>query len=101
MYLLSPSLASSHLPSPSLAFQVRAAELHYLLKRLPKIAQAMGIILFGTSEGGMTVHRFDDRRYGAMITGRIVNAFGCENCYFTPTAEAAKLGGSRDVPTLK
>ena len=82
-------------------FQVRAAELHYLLKRLPKIAQAMGIILFGTSEGGMTVHRFDDRRYGAMITGRIVNAFGCENCYFTPTAEAAKLGGSRDVPTLK
>ena len=64
-------------------------------------AQAMGVTLFGTSEGAMTVHRFDDRRYGAMITGRIVNAFGCENCYFTPTAEAAKLGGSRDVPTLK
>jgi hypothetical protein len=35
-----------------------------------------------------------------MITGRIINAFGCENCYFTPSEEAAKLGGSKEVPTL-
>ena len=79
---------------------MRRAELHYLLKRLPKLAQAMGVLLFGTSEGAMTVHRFDDQRYGSMIRGRIINAFGCEHCYFTPTEEAARLGGSKDVPTL-
>ena len=81
-------------------YQVRRAELHYLLRRLPKVAQAMGVTLFGTSEGAMTVHRFDDQRYGSMITARIINAFGCEYCYFTPTREAALLGGSPDVPTL-
>lgn len=61
-------------------YQVRSAEIHYLLKRLPKIAQAMGVVLFGTSEGAMTVHRFDDAKYGGLITGRIINAFGCEYC---------------------
>jgi len=81
-------------------FQVRSAEIHYLVKRLPPVAQAFGVILFGTSEGAMTVHRFDDKRYGKLISGRIINAFGCEYCYFTPTLEAAKLGGSKDVPTL-
>jgi len=81
-------------------YQVRSAELHYLLKRLPKVAHAFGVLLFGTSEGAMTVHRFDDRRYAGMITGRIINAFGCEYCYFTPTPDAALLGGSKDVPTL-
>jgi len=80
-------------------YQVRRAELHFLLSRLPKVATDFGVILFGTSEGAMTVHRFDDQRYG-FVKGRIVNAFGCEYCYFTPTEESALLGGSKTVPTL-
>mmetsp|Transcript_13567 Transcript_13567/g.34835 ORF Transcript_13567/g.34835 Transcript_13567/m.34835 type:complete len:280 (-) Transcript_13567:320-1159(-) len=54
----------------------------------------------GTSEGAMSVSRFDDRAYGKLITGRIINAFACEYCYFTPTRDAADLGGQLDVPTL-
>jgi hypothetical protein len=38
--------------------------------------------------------------YGKLITGRIINAYSCEYCYFTPTREAADLGGQLDVPTL-
>ena len=81
-------------------YQVRRAEVHYLLQRLPRVATAFGVVLMGTSEGAMTVHRFDDQRYGALVRGRIVNAFGGEYCYFTPTEASAQLGGSRDVPTL-
>jgi ABC-type nickel/cobalt efflux system permease component RcnA len=72
----------------------------FILRGCAYRTQAFGVILFGTSEGAMTVHRFDDKRYGKLISGRIINAFGCEYCYFTPTLEAAKLGGSKDVPTL-
>ena len=74
-------------------YQVRRAELHYLLKRLPKAAQAFGVTLFGTSEGAMTVHRFDDQRYGSMITGRIINAFGCEHCECSLWLLTPGLGG--------
>lgn len=48
----------------------------------------------------MSVARFDDRPYGKLITARIINAYGCEYCYFTPTREAADLGGQLEVPTL-
>lgn len=54
----------------------------------------------GTSEGAMTVARFDDQKYGPLINGRIISAFSIEYCYFTPTEQAGKLGGSLDVPTL-
>jgi hypothetical protein len=60
----------------------------------------MGVTLMGTSEGAMSVSRFDDRPYGKLITGRIINAFACEYCYFTPTRASADLGGQLDVPTL-
>lgn len=55
----------------------------------------------GTSEGAMTVARFDDQRYGPLINGRIISAFSVEYCYFTPTAQAGQYGGSLDVPTLQ
>jgi len=55
----------------------------------------------GTSEGAMTVARFDDQRYGPLINGRIISAFSAEYCYFTPTAEAGEFGGSLLVPTLQ
>lgn len=81
-------------------YAVRSAEVHYLLKRMPPAAAALGVVLMGTSEGAMTVHRFDDQRYAPIIVGRIVNAFSCEHCYFTPTPDAALLGGAASVPTL-
>jgi len=56
--------------------------------------------LGGTSEGGMTIARFDDQRYGEMVCGRFINSFSIEYNYFTPTPEAGELGGQTDVPTL-
>ena len=59
-------------------FQVRRNELHFLLKRLPKQVHSWGVILMGTSEGAMSVYRFDDQRYGDLIQGRVINAFAGE-----------------------
>ena len=81
-------------------FQARSNELHYLLKRFPAAAKVLGVTLMGTSEGAMSVSRFDDRPYGKLITARIISSFACEYCYFTPTVEASNLGGQLDVPTL-
>ena len=58
-------------------FQVRRAELHFLLQRLPPLAQAWGVTLFGTSEGGMTVHRFDDQRSPEEAAGKWLSAVAC------------------------
>ena len=38
-------------------FQVRSAELHFLLRRMPAAASIIGITLQGTSEGAMTVRQ--------------------------------------------
>jgi len=81
-------------------FRARSAELHYLLRRLSATAQVLGVTLMGTSEGAMSVSRFDDKPYGKLITARIISAYACEYCYFTPTRAAADLGGQLDVPTL-
>lgn len=81
-------------------FQLRSSELHFLLRRLPAAAKVMGVTLFGTSEGAMSISRFDDRPYGKLITSRVLNAYGGEFTYFTPTRAAADLGGQLDVPTL-
>jgi len=81
-------------------YQLRRSELHFLIKRLPLWMKAMGFFLGGTSEGAMTVARFDDQRYGEMICGRFINSFSVEYCYFTPTKEDGELGGQLDIPTL-
>ena len=49
----------------------------------------------GTSEGAMTVARFDDQKYGSMILGRFINSFSIEYCYFTPKLQDGKLGRRR------
>jgi hypothetical protein len=67
---------------------------------MPSWIHAQGFFLGGTSEGAMTIARFDDQRYGEKVIGRFINSFGIEYCYFTPTEEAAQLGGQLDVPTL-
>ncbi|CAK9026177.1 Hypothetical protein SCF082_LOCUS17375 [Durusdinium trenchii] len=81
-------------------YQLRRSELHFIIARLPKWVLAQGFFLGGTSEGAMTVTRFDDQRYGDLIIGRFINSFSMEYCYFTPEPEAALLGGRLDIPTL-
>ncbi|CAJ1360220.1 unnamed protein product [Effrenium voratum] len=81
-------------------YQLRRSELHFTIARLPAWVLSQGFFLGGTSEGAMTVARFDDQRYGEMIIGRFINSFSIEYCYFTPTPEAGLLGGQLDVPTL-
>lgn len=81
-------------------YRERSNELHYVLGHLPKFANTLGVFIMGTSEGAMTVARFNDQKYGPLINGRIISAFSVEYCYFTPTPEAGKIGGSLDVPTL-
>ena len=81
-------------------YQLRRSELHFIIARLPKWVLAQGFYLGGTSEGAMTVCRFDDQRYGDLIVGRFINSFSMEYCYFTPEAEAGLLGGRLDIPTL-
>eukprot|EP00933_Yihiella_yeosuensis_P070581 TRINITY_DN78705_c0_g1_i1.p1 TRINITY_DN78705_c0_g1~~TRINITY_DN78705_c0_g1_i1.p1 ORF type:complete len:733 (+),score=145.86 TRINITY_DN78705_c0_g1_i1:55-2199(+) len=81
-------------------YRMRRAEMHWILGHLPMSIAKNGIFTMGQSEGAMTVARFDDQRYGAMIRGRIISAFSVEYCYFTPTEEAALYGGSLEVPTL-
>jgi dienelactone hydrolase len=82
-------------------YKARRAELHCVLSKLPPFVERFGVYIMGTSEGAMTVARFDDQRYGSMINGRIISAFGVEYCYFTPTEDAAKFGGNLRVPTLQ
>ena len=43
-------------------YQLRRSELHFIIARLPQWVLAQGIFLGGTSEGAMTVTRFDDQR---------------------------------------
>jgi len=81
-------------------FRLRSAEMHWILKRLPQQVCVRGIFTMGQSEGAMAVARFDDRRYGAMIRGRIISAFSVEYCYFTPTREAGTYGGCPEAATL-
>eukprot|EP00930_Biecheleria_cincta_P002454 TRINITY_DN103467_c0_g1_i1.p1 TRINITY_DN103467_c0_g1~~TRINITY_DN103467_c0_g1_i1.p1 ORF type:complete len:842 (-),score=183.78 TRINITY_DN103467_c0_g1_i1:52-2577(-) len=81
-------------------YRLRRDELHYIIKRLPGWVKTQGFFLGGTSEGAMTVARFDDERYGTQVLGRFINSFSIEYCYFTPTPEAGVLGGNRNVPTL-
>jgi len=81
-------------------YQLRRSELHFILQRLPRWMQNQGYFIGGTSEGAMTVHRFDDQRYREKVIGRFINSFGMEYCYFTPTREDGLLGGQLDVPTL-
>lgn len=57
-------------------FRLRAAELDFVLARLPPFVQRLGVFTMGTSEGAMTVARFDDTKY-------------------------AQLGGALSVPTLQ
>merc|ERR1712107_159015 len=76
------------------------SELHFIIQRLPQYMKVQGIFTGGTSEGAMTIARFDDQRYGHMILGRFINSFSIEYCYFTPTPECGKLGGALEVPTL-
>ena len=56
-------------------YQLRRSELHFIIARLPKWVLSQGIYLGGTSEGAMTVTRFDDQRYGELIIGRFINSF--------------------------
>eukprot|EP00441_Pelagodinium_beii_P015322 CAMPEP_0197654880 /NCGR_PEP_ID=MMETSP1338-20131121/39114_1 /TAXON_ID=43686 ORGANISM="Pelagodinium beii, Strain RCC1491" /NCGR_SAMPLE_ID=MMETSP1338 /ASSEMBLY_ACC=CAM_ASM_000754 /LENGTH=640 /DNA_ID=CAMNT_0043230409 /DNA_START=65 /DNA_END=1987 /DNA_ORIENTATION=+ len=81
-------------------YQLRRSELHFTIKSLPQFIKIKGFFLGGTSEGGMTIARFDDQRYEEMVMGRFINSFSIEYCYFTPTPEAGELGGQIDVPTL-
>jgi len=81
-------------------FRMRSSEMHWILGRLPMQMRVRGVFTMGQSEGAMTVARFDDRRYGAMIRGRIISAFSIEYCYFTPTREAGQFGGNPEVATL-
>lgn len=82
-------------------YRERASELHYVLGHMPQFVDQTGVYLMGTSEGAMTVARFDDQRYGPLINGRIISAFSVEYCYFTPTPQAGEFGGSMEVPTLQ
>lgn len=82
------------------SFRLRSDELHWIIGRLPQWIRAQGFFIGGTSEGAMTVCRFDDHRYEHQVLGRFINSFSIEYCYFTPTEDCAKVGGQLDVPTL-
>merc|ERR1719217_1765996 len=82
-------------------YRERSSELHYVLGHLPSFVNQTGVYIMGTSEGAMTVARFDDQRYGPLINGRIISAFSVEYCYFTPTEQAGQFGGSMEVPTFQ
>jgi hypothetical protein len=82
-------------------FKLRCAEMHFVLQKLPGFMRRLGVFTMGTSEGAMTVARLDDRKYASFLNGRIISAFGCEYCYFTPRLEDAFLGGCLEVPTLQ
>lgn len=81
-------------------FRKRSCEMHWILGRLPQRMKARGVFTMGQAEGAMTVARFDDRRYGAMLRGRIISAFSVEFSCLTPSRDAAQFGGSVEVATL-
>ncbi|CAE7336810.1 unnamed protein product [Symbiodinium natans] len=81
-------------------YQMRRRELHWTIEKLPRWIRTQGFFIGGTSEGAMTVSRFDDQRYGHQVLGRFINSFSIEYCYFTPTVECAQIGGNIAVPTL-
>eukprot|EP00931_Biecheleriopsis_adriatica_P038178 TRINITY_DN21896_c0_g1_i1.p1 TRINITY_DN21896_c0_g1~~TRINITY_DN21896_c0_g1_i1.p1 ORF type:complete len:625 (+),score=116.08 TRINITY_DN21896_c0_g1_i1:251-1876(+) len=81
-------------------YQLRRSELHFVISRFPRWIRTQGFFLGGTSEGAMTIARFDDQRYGEQVIGRFINSFGIEYCYFTPTEQAGQIGGQLDIPTL-
>ncbi|CAE7598907.1 unnamed protein product, partial [Symbiodinium sp. CCMP2456] len=81
-------------------YQMRRRELHWTIEKLPRWIRTQGFFIGGTSEGAMTVSRFDDGRYGHQVLGRFINSFSIEYCYFTPKQEDAQIGGNKDVPTL-
>mmetsp|Transcript_56969 Transcript_56969/g.133244 ORF Transcript_56969/g.133244 Transcript_56969/m.133244 type:complete len:554 (-) Transcript_56969:20-1681(-) len=81
-------------------YQMRRSELHFIISKLPRFILAQGFFLGGTSEGAMTIARFDDQRYGKSVLGRFINSFSVEYCYFTPKPEDGQIGGQKDVPTL-
>jgi hypothetical protein len=81
-------------------FQLRRSELHFTIGTLPLWVKTKGFFLGGTSEGAMTVARFDDQRYGDMLIGRFINSFSVEYCYFTPSPEDGMIGGQTKTPTL-
>eukprot|EP00746_Dinoflagellata_sp_MGD_P009545 gnl/MRDRNA2_/MRDRNA2_119445_c0_seq1.p1 gnl/MRDRNA2_/MRDRNA2_119445_c0~~gnl/MRDRNA2_/MRDRNA2_119445_c0_seq1.p1 ORF type:complete len:637 (+),score=95.40 gnl/MRDRNA2_/MRDRNA2_119445_c0_seq1:130-1911(+) len=81
-------------------YQLRRSELHFTIRTLPTWIKCKGFFLGGTSEGAMTVARFDDQRYGSMVMGRFINSFSVEYCYFTPTPQDGEIGGQSSVPTL-
>jgi len=81
-------------------YQMRRSELHFIISKLPRFILAQGFFLGGTSEGAMTIARFDDQRYGKSVLGRFINSFSVEYCYFTPRPEDGQIGGQKDVPTL-
>ncbi|CAJ1434594.1 unnamed protein product [Effrenium voratum] len=79
-------------------YQLRRSELHFTIARLPRWVLSQGFFLGGTSEGAMTVARFDDQRYGEMAPS--LRAKWGKIGYFTPEREAGLIGGQLDVPTL-
>mmetsp|Transcript_50756 Transcript_50756/g.94897 ORF Transcript_50756/g.94897 Transcript_50756/m.94897 type:complete len:578 (+) Transcript_50756:45-1778(+) len=81
-------------------YEMRRRELHWTISKLPRWIRTQGFFIGGTSEGAMTVSRFDDQRYGHQVLGRFINSFSIEYCYFTPREECAKVGGNPEVPTL-
>eukprot|EP00746_Dinoflagellata_sp_MGD_P074471 gnl/MRDRNA2_/MRDRNA2_30077_c0_seq1.p1 gnl/MRDRNA2_/MRDRNA2_30077_c0~~gnl/MRDRNA2_/MRDRNA2_30077_c0_seq1.p1 ORF type:complete len:653 (-),score=155.65 gnl/MRDRNA2_/MRDRNA2_30077_c0_seq1:353-2095(-) len=81
-------------------YQLRRAELHFIIHRLPMYIKTKGFFLGGTSEGAMTISRFDDQRYGDQVMGRFINSYSVEYCYFTPLPEDGEIGGQIKVPTL-
>ncbi|CAE7765290.1 unnamed protein product, partial [Symbiodinium pilosum] len=81
-------------------YQMRRRELHWTIEKLPRWIRTQGFFIGGTSEGAMTVSRFDDQRYAHQVLGRFINSFSVEYCYFTPTMKCAQIGGNTDVPTL-
>jgi hypothetical protein len=81
-------------------YQLRRSELHFIIKTLPGWIKTKGFFIGGTSEGAMTVARFDDQRYGSMVMGRFINSFSVEYCYFTPNPRDGEIGGQTTVPTL-
>lgn len=81
-------------------YRERARELHQVLLALPRFARRNGVHLVGMSEGAAVCARFDERKGRVPVRSRSLLSACLEYCYFTPTPQAAQLGGSLQVPTL-
>ena len=79
---------------------MRRAELHHILSRLPHLAQRVGVVIMGTSEGAMTVSRFDDQKYGRMIVGRVIASYAAEYCYMHTNEDDSKCAVTRRYASL-